>query len=407
MDPAMYMVVTSSHIYLHCRAEIGVHVSIDRSNHNIKPTRRPPTYDPSSAVPLFGILGTINLVNGPCLIGIDGVRAVGALKGTHAVFQITSTRLQPFSATTAHLTPDEATSQAHCLDLLASITSDGDFYFSHTYDLSSSVQQQALMWQTAGGSGSRIALDEMADPRFYWNRSLHKSLIAKPELRVLAVPVIMGFVHIEAVNINGKPCQYCLISRRATARAGTRFFKRGIDEQGHVANYVETEQIVSCGSLVSSHVQVRGSFPLFWSQTPSFKYTPTIAISRTRDHFHAAKRHFNDLSLRFGEVLALNLAGHKKGEWQLCERYEAIANQLKSDVNLRYLHFDFHKECSRMRWHRLSLLMTSPGLTYCRRQCSNQFSSNRRQRAQKSSDVFCIHFPHPPRFHFCNDSELS
>lgn len=23
----------------------------------------------------------------------------------------------------------------------------------------------------------------------------------------------------------------------------------------------------------------------------------------------------------------------------------------------RYLHFDFHKECSRMRWERLSLLM--------------------------------------------------
>lgn len=36
-----------------------------------------------------------------------------------------------------------------------------------------------------------------------------------------------------------------LISRRSRHRAGTRYKRRGVDEEGRVANYVETEQIVS------------------------------------------------------------------------------------------------------------------------------------------------------------------
>ena len=34
------------------------------------------------------------------------------------------------------------------------------------------------------------------------------------------------------------------MSRRSRYRAGTRYFRRGIDHEGHVANFVETEQIL-------------------------------------------------------------------------------------------------------------------------------------------------------------------
>ena len=55
---------------------------------------------------------------------------------------------------------------------------------------------------------------------------------------------------------------------------------------------------------MSSHVQVRGSIPIFWTQTPTFRYTPSVCISRTRNHIQAAKRHFSDLTL---VTRALNL----------------------------------------------------------------------------------------------------
>lgn len=54
-----------------------------------------------------------------------------------------------------------------------------------------------------------------------------------------------------------------------------RYLKRGVNENGRVANDVETEQIVfedvAEGSpiQISSVVQNRGSIPLFWSQETS------------------------------------------------------------------------------------------------------------------------------------------
>jgi hypothetical protein len=40
-----------------------------------------------------------------------------------------------------------------------------------------------------------------------------------------------------------KSLKMCLISRRSRFRLGTRFKKRGVDDEGNVANFVETEQV--------------------------------------------------------------------------------------------------------------------------------------------------------------------
>jgi len=46
-----------------------------------------------------------------------------------------------------------------------------------------------------------------------------------------------------------------------------------------VANYVETEQIISYLDHQVSFVQVRGSVPVFWSQ-PGIKYRPPPRIDK-------------------------------------------------------------------------------------------------------------------------------
>ena len=52
-----------------------------------------------------------------------------------------------------------------------------------------------------------------------------------------------------------------------------RYLKRGVNDEGRVANDVETEQIVyedlPGPRQISSVVQNRGSIPLFWSQETS------------------------------------------------------------------------------------------------------------------------------------------
>lgn len=57
--------------------------------------------------------------------------------------------------------------------------------------------------------------------------------------------------------VSGKNFSLALVSRRSKERAGCRLFTRGIDSAGHVANFVETEQIVEASFERASFVQVR------------------------------------------------------------------------------------------------------------------------------------------------------
>lgn len=49
---------------------------------------------------------------------------------------------------------------------------------------------------------------------------------------------------------------FTLISRRSLKRAGVRYLKRGINKDGHVANFVETELIINVFEHCLSFVQV-------------------------------------------------------------------------------------------------------------------------------------------------------
>jgi hypothetical protein len=78
------------------------------------------------------------------------------------------------------------------------------------------------------------------------------------------VPIIQGYIDRKNIIFDGKPMEMVLISRRRHAMAGTRFNARGLDDEGNVANFVESEQIVIYKNQIYSFVQVRGSVPLFW-----------------------------------------------------------------------------------------------------------------------------------------------
>ena len=56
--------------------------------------------------------------------------------------------------------------------------------------------------------------------------------------------------------VKSKSFKYVLISRRQCFRAGVRYNTRGLDSEGHVANFVETEQIIEYNGNNTSLVQV-------------------------------------------------------------------------------------------------------------------------------------------------------
>jgi len=76
---------------------------------------------------------------------------------------------------------------------------------------------------------------------------------------------------VQPVSWDKRDFDFILISRKELRRSGMRFLVRGIDKNGNVANFAETEQVViyrkpSCDVVdVVSYLQIRGSIHMFWT----------------------------------------------------------------------------------------------------------------------------------------------
>jgi hypothetical protein len=78
-----------------------------------------------------------------------------------------------------------------------------------------------------------------------------------------------------------------LVSKKDVRRPGKRFLVRGIDTNGNVANFVETEHVITLDLdkilKIGTYIQTRGSIPLLWDQKPTGKWAPKVNISPNSD----------------------------------------------------------------------------------------------------------------------------
>lgn len=180
--------------------------------------------------------------------------------------------------------------------------------------------------------------------------------------------VIRGFAGTLAIPATGLqiphlasnlPSSLTVISRLSSRRAGTRFNSRGIDDDGNVANFVETETILwSPPGFTFSYTQVRGSVPIFWEQTPGLiPGQQKIEISRSFEATqHAFDRHFDFLELNYGAVHVVNLLSDMKNSElslssefrkHVAKRSDGLQNGSPVSFDhylLRMTDFDFHAE---------------------------------------------------------------
>ena len=151
------------------------------------------------------------------------------------------------------------------------------------------------------------------DEKWLWN--LHHArefLHVLPHGSYWLVPLIHGFCQQHAVRVGRKDVLVTLIARRSRHFAGTRFIKRGVSSLGHVANEVETEQIVcerhafseGMGAF-SSVVMLRGSIPLYWAQENPKSPKPDIVVYNFDRDFVATKLHMTELFARYGSPVAM------------------------------------------------------------------------------------------------------
>ncbi|KAJ5675602.1 Phosphoinositide phosphatase SAC1 [Penicillium macrosclerotiorum] len=356
-----------------------------------------------------GILGIVKMKLDKYIIVITKAQPMGRLRG-HMVYKVAATEFLPMRERPLH-DKDEDTYLALVKDLLRT----GPMYFSYSLDLTNSFQRQSQ-------SAADLPMWKRADDRFFWNRFVQSDLIdfslgehdtngirygPQPGVDPFILPVMFGMLRITPARVKGISFTFALITRRSRHRAGTRYFSRGIDEQGNVSNYNETEQIVilndAAGGLsgyapgqsmtnnktgqdlqVYSFVQTRGSVPVFWAEVNDLKYTPKLQVRGVETAVEAARKHFTEQIRLYGENYMVNLVNQKGREERVKKAYEQLVRILvtsstetteaddktsekihilepglkrKEMDRLHYVYFDFHNETKGLKWHRAELLM--------------------------------------------------
>jgi phosphatidylinositol 4-phosphatase len=335
---------------------------------------------------------------------------MGRLKG-HMIYKVIATEFLPLRERPLH-DQDEDT----YLALLKALIKSGPMYFSYSFDLTNTFQRQSQL-------DPSVPLWKRADDRFFWNRFVQSDLIdfrisgtrhqqgQQTGVDPYILPVMYGMMEIITTRFKSTPLTLVLITRRSRYRAGTRYFSRGIDEDGHVSNFNETEQIIILNDSTSglggfaggggmqngkvggsggkevqimSYVQTRGSVPVFWAEVNTLHYTPKLQIRGVETAVSAAQAHFAEQIRLYGDNYLVNLVKQKGREQRVKEAYEQMIKMLVTSPyegtsedsrsnekfhlvepgsrqqqfdRLHYVYFDFHNETKGMQWHRVQFLI--------------------------------------------------
>ncbi|KAE8835366.1 hypothetical protein PTNB73_07450 [Pyrenophora teres f. teres] len=361
---------------------------------------------------IAGILGIIKLRLDKYIIVITKAQPMGRVKG-HMIYKIVATEFLSLREKPLH-DPDED----NYLSLLKTLLKTSPLFFSYSFDITNTFQRQAHL-------DPSIPLWKRADDRFYWNRFVSSDLIDfrgglsggygrhssgnQPGADPYILPIMYGMMEIKNTSIKGTPLTFILITRRSRLKAGTRYFSRGIDENGNVSNFNETEQTIILNDKASSgpggfganqssavgaaagketqvlaYVQTRGSVPVYWAEINTLKYTPKLQVRGVENALPAAKKHFAEQIRLYGDNWMVNLVNQKGREQRVKEAYEEMVNLLHTSPaenvegdritsekfhiidparaqtvydRLHYVYFDFHNETKGLRWDRAKLLM--------------------------------------------------
>ncbi|EDO07509.1 endonuclease/exonuclease/phosphatase family protein [Babesia bovis T2Bo] len=219
-------------------------------------------------------------------------------------------------------------------------------YFSRSADLTRSLQRQweqgyvplrprrfATLPETVDATShkesessprstkSSETLFDMADPMFNWSKGMSHDIPSH-----WLTPLIQGYVGYMQQLWNQKNLQIMLIGRRCVYRSGTRLNARGIDVEGHVGNFVESELRIRVdqGSW-KSFVQIRGSVPVFWGQRNIFAHPYfTRPINESEQAFLLHYRHLQRLFGEDVDVCMLTLLDNKASEIFLLEAIDHL-----------------------------------------------------------------------------------
>ncbi|KAJ1845406.1 phosphatidylinositol-3,5-bisphosphate 5-phosphatase, partial [Coemansia sp. RSA 2703] len=289
-----------------------------------------------------GLVGFVRFTKGLYLSVITRQRPV-ALLGGHYIYHVEDTRLLSIT-----YRPERTDREERFINTFKSVDLTKNFYYSHTYDVTRTLQQNMR--------GRSLYYQSMV----VWNYQLLVNVAQGLGIGAQwTVALVHGYIDQSRLSVLGRDVFITLIARRSRIFAGVRFLKRGVNDAGYVANDVETEQIVATMEVTgfdngayTAYVQHRGSIPLFWSQeTAGIAPKPPIEINVRDPYFVEAGRHFSGLFARYGApIIVLSLIKTKErarresvlGE-EFSEGLRYLNQFLPSGQKIRYLAWDMSR----------------------------------------------------------------
>ena len=272
----------------------------------------------------WGLLGFIRFTGAYYMLVITK-RSQVAIIGGHYIYQVDGTELISLTPSTNSRSKAFDAEEGRFVGILNNLDLSRSFYFSYSYDITRTLQKNIVRGRELLEQPQLEAEIDYHNTMFVWNNHLLKP--ARAALKKTfdwCLPIIHGFVDQATLSVYGRTIYITIIARRSRFFAGARFFKRGANDLGYVANDVETEQIVSemlttsfhapgpelfANPAYSSYVQHRGSIPLHWTQdNTGVSPKPDIELNLTDPFYSAAALHFDNLFERYGApIYVLNL----------------------------------------------------------------------------------------------------
>ncbi|XP_037946107.1 synaptojanin-1-like [Teleopsis dalmanni] len=310
----------------------------------------------------YGCLGVLQLNAGEStvlfLVLVTGCVSMGKI-GDVEIFRITQTQFVSLQ----NAAPNEDK-----ISEVRKLLNSGTFYFAHTNTSSISISK----FDITLCAQRRYQTDE-TDNRFFWNRMMHIHMLRYGiDCQAWLIKTMCGSVEVRTVYIGAKQARAAIISRLSCERAGTRFNVRGTNDEGHVANFVETEQVIYVDNEVTSYVQTRGSVPLFWEQPGVQVGSHKVKLSRGFEASAAAfDRHMSMMKQRYGyqtiiNLLGTSLIGSKEGEAMLSNEFQRH-HGMSAHKDVPHIIFDYHQECRGGNFSALSKLkerLNASGVNY-------------------------------------------
>lgn len=317
----------------------------------------------------WGVLGFVKFTNAYYMV-IVTKRSHIAVLGGHYIDKIDGSEMIPLTTSVASKSRmEKQLEENRLLNIFSTVDLTKGFYFSHSYDITRTLQHNILRERRALGDGFSETRESDYNGMFIWN-----DYLLEPARKVLhnvfdwCVAVTHGYIDQSALSVYwGRVVYITIIARRSRFFAGARYLKRGANDLGYVANDVETEQIVSemqtesfhapgprlfANSNYTSYVQHRGSIPLYWTQdTSGVSPKPDIHLNVVDPFFSAAALHFDNLFDRYGTpIYVLNLIKQRERiprEGKLLNEYGlaiSYLNQfLPDDKQILYKAFDMSR----------------------------------------------------------------